>query len=142
MKMLFDLNPCSKSIPQAIILPRGHSLLISRDAHCSMLHSDRCRLEFSYILAPKFHNVPPTMATHSSILAWRIPWTEEPGRLQSTESQSQTRLSDCHSLTHYLPTYLGSFPLPFPAVYLNASYTLTQEVPLINSLLIPLMTET
>ena len=32
------------------------------------------------------------MATHSSILAWRIPWTEEPGRLQSTVSQSQTRL--------------------------------------------------
>ena len=24
------------------------------------------------------------MAAHSSILAWRIPWTEEPGRLQST----------------------------------------------------------
>ena len=27
------------------------------------------------------------MATHSSILAWRIPWREEPGRLQSTGSQ-------------------------------------------------------
>ena len=27
------------------------------------------------------------MATHSSILAWRIPWTEDPGRLQSKESQ-------------------------------------------------------
>ena len=27
------------------------------------------------------------MATHSSILAWRIPWAEEPGRLQSTGSQ-------------------------------------------------------
>ena len=27
------------------------------------------------------------MATHSSILAWRIPWTEESGRLQSTEYQ-------------------------------------------------------
>ena len=27
------------------------------------------------------------MATHSSILAWRIPWTEEPGRLQSIASQ-------------------------------------------------------
>ena len=27
------------------------------------------------------------MATQSSILAWRIPWTEEPGRLQSTGSQ-------------------------------------------------------
>ena len=25
------------------------------------------------------------MATHSSILAWRIPWREEPGRLQSTQ---------------------------------------------------------
>ena len=27
------------------------------------------------------------MATHSSILAWRIPWTEEPGGLQSLESK-------------------------------------------------------
>ena len=27
------------------------------------------------------------MVTHSSILAWRIPWTEEPGRLQSLGSQ-------------------------------------------------------
>ena len=27
------------------------------------------------------------MTTHSSILAWRIPWTEEPGRLQSMESK-------------------------------------------------------
>ena len=30
------------------------------------------------------------MATHAS--AWRIPWTEEPGGLQSTGSQSRTRL--------------------------------------------------
>ena len=34
------------------------------------------------------------MATHSSILAWKIPWTEEPFRLQSMESQSRTQLSD------------------------------------------------
>ena len=27
------------------------------------------------------------MATHSSIFAWRIPWTEEPGGLESVESQ-------------------------------------------------------
>ena len=27
------------------------------------------------------------MTTHSSIIAWRIPWTEEPGRLQSMGSQ-------------------------------------------------------
>ena len=36
------------------------------------------------------------MATHSSILAWRIPWTEEPGRLLVVlgVTKSQTRLSD------------------------------------------------
>ena len=35
------------------------------------------------------------MATHCSVLAWQIPWTEEPGGLQSMESQSrQIRLSD------------------------------------------------
>ena len=28
------------------------------------------------------------MATHSSTLAWKIPWTEDPGRLQSRGSQS------------------------------------------------------
>ena len=37
------------------------------------------------------------MATHSSILAWRIPWTEEPGQLQSAESaKSLARLRDKH----------------------------------------------
>jgi len=34
------------------------------------------------------------MAAHCSILAWEIPWTEEPGGLQSTGSQSQTQLSN------------------------------------------------
>ena len=34
------------------------------------------------------------MATHSSILTWRIPWTEEPGRPQSMGLQSQTWLSN------------------------------------------------
>ena len=36
------------------------------------------------------------MATHSSIFAWEIPWTEEPGGLQSMGSQSQAWLSDEH----------------------------------------------
>ena len=34
------------------------------------------------------------MATHSSILAWKIPWTEEPGRLQFMGLQSWARLND------------------------------------------------
>ena len=33
------------------------------------------------------------MAHQSSTLAWKIPWMEEPGRLQSVGSQSRTRLS-------------------------------------------------
>ena len=32
------------------------------------------------------------METHSSTLAWKIPWTEEPGGLQSVGSQSWTQL--------------------------------------------------
>ena len=34
------------------------------------------------------------IATHSRIVAWEIPWTEEPGGLQSMWSQSQTGLSN------------------------------------------------
>ena len=52
------------------------------------------------------------MATHSSILAWRIPWTEDPGRLQSmglqrvkhslaTEQQQQNNMyTHTHTHTH------------------------------------------
>ena len=40
------------------------------------------------------------MATHSSILAWRIPWTEEPGGLQSMES---------HRVRHDRATSLSTF---------------------------------
>ena len=44
------------------------------------------------------------MATHSSILAWRIPWTEEPGRLQAMgckESDGTEQLS-AHTLSEYI----------------------------------------
>ena len=34
------------------------------------------------------------MATHSSILAWEMPWTEEPGGLQSMGLENQTQLSE------------------------------------------------
>ena len=44
------------------------------------------------------------MATHSSILAWKIPWMEEPGRLQSMGSQ---RVG--HDFT-FCPTFGGIFP--------------------------------
>ena len=42
------------------------------------------------------------MATHSSTLAWKIPWTEEPGRLLSYGvAQSQTQLSDFAFTFHF-----------------------------------------
>ena len=42
------------------------------------------------------------MATHSSTLAWKIPWTEEPGRLQSIGLQSRTWLSDFTFTFHFM----------------------------------------
>ena len=39
---------------------------------------------------PRENTLEKGMATHSNILAWRISWTEEPGRLQSTGSQRIT----------------------------------------------------
>ena len=34
------------------------------------------------------------MTTHSSILTWEIPWTEEPGGLQSTGSQKESNVTN------------------------------------------------
>ena len=41
------------------------------------------------------------MAPHSSTLAWKIPWMEEPGGLQSMRSLSRTRLSDFTLTFHF-----------------------------------------
>ena len=40
------------------------------------------------------------MATHSSILAWKIPWTEDPGGIQSTGSQGDMNEGTEHTHTH------------------------------------------
>ena len=42
-----------------------------------------------------------SMAPHSSTLAWKIPWMEEPGRLQSMGSLSRKRLSDFTFTFHF-----------------------------------------
>ena len=46
------------------------------------------------------------MAPHSSTLAWKIPWTEEPGGLPSMGSQSRTRLSDLAAAYIHIHTYI------------------------------------
>ena len=73
-------------------------------------------ISFPFILletfSPQINHKPQKtmekgMAIHSSILAWRIAWTEEPGRLQSMGSQSWTRLGDQHTLkTRAMPPYV------------------------------------
>ena len=52
--------------------------------------------------------VEKEMATNCSFLAWRIPWTEEPGRLQSTESQRVRH--NWVTLTFPAETTSGVFP--------------------------------
>ena len=47
------------------------------------------------------------MATHSSVLAWRIPWTEEPGRLQFMGSDTTEWLTHTHTHTHTHISLLG-----------------------------------
>ena len=50
------------------------------------------------------------MAIHSSILAWRIPWMEEPGKLQSIESQrvGHERVTE-HACTFLIFRSLNNF---------------------------------
>ena len=65
-------------------------------------------------------NLEKAMAAHSSTLAWKIPWMEEPGGLQSMGSQSQTRLSDFtftfhfHALEKELATHSSVFVWRIP----------------------------
>ena len=62
------------------------------------------------------------MAPHSSILAWKIPWMEEPGRLQSMESRSRTPLSDftftfhSHALEKDMATHSGVLAWRIPGM--------------------------
>ena len=62
------------------------------------------------------------MATHSSILAWRIPWTEEPGRLQSMGSQRVRHNWVVFSITRFFSfLYHCSYPHPHHIQSLNKS---------------------
>ena len=62
------------------------------------------------------------MASHSSTLAWKIPWTEEPGRLQSMWLLSPTRLSDftftfhLHALEKEMATHSSVLAWRIPGV--------------------------
>ena len=55
------------------------------------------------------------MATHPSILAWRIAWTDEPGGLQSMESPGDGH--DGSHLVQHIPGRWGFFPFPVVFMY-------------------------
>ena len=63
------------------------------------------------------------MATHSSILAWRIPWTEEPGGLHTVHgvAKIQTRLKrlSTHAQNKYMFSYIEALnaSLPFKCIF-------------------------
>ena len=65
------------------------------------------------------------MATHCSILAWEVPWMEEPGGLQSTGSQRRTRLSNEHftllALSQASSALPPDSPRPDPVLLLSAA---------------------
>ena len=69
------------------------------------------------------------MATHCSILAWRIPWTEEPGRLQSmggkeldtTEYACRKRVISACSFCSYLLVWIGSVSKPPLIININCT---------------------
>ena len=83
--------------------------VFSKDCHKNIPHPTCC-------CAKQFCHCPinfcccseKEMATHSSTLAWRIPWREQPGRLQSMGLQSQTWLSNFTSVAKSRLTLLQS----------------------------------
>ena len=69
------------------VVPRSVTNLLN----CSVLRHMYGNIR---IVNPYVHGTEKAMAPHSSTFAWKIPWTEEPGRLQSRGLWSQTWLSD------------------------------------------------
>ena len=71
---------------------------------------------------PQKRKSEKVIAPHSSTLAWKIPWTEEPGRVQSRGSLSQTRLSDFtftfyfHALEKEMATHYSVLTWRIPGV--------------------------
>ena len=71
----------------------------------------RCKITWVWSLGQE-DPLEKGMATHSSILAWRIPWTEEPGGLQSTGSQRVRHdwrdLARTHTRFNLIQTFIWS----------------------------------
>ena len=74
------------SDPTCILILRHHGSCEATWLTRRLLGKHRVRAKNSRYFWGQLYS-EKAMATHSSTLAWKIPWTEEPGRLQSTESR-------------------------------------------------------
>ena len=95
-------------VPQSCPTQRPHGLQPTRLLHpwdfpgnstgvrCHCLLPPLVTMEMQIKTTMRYHFIPSQggNGNPSSILAWKIPWTEEPGRLQSMGSLSRTRLSN------------------------------------------------
>ena len=85
-----------------------------------VIRTARKSLYLSHYLWKIILHLSHSMAPHSSTLAWKIPWMEEPGRLQSMGSLSWTRLSDFtftfrfHALEKEMATHSSVLALRIP----------------------------
>ena len=68
-----------------ICILRASQVTSGKEPACQCRRHKRCRFDLGL-----GRSLEEGMAAHSSILAWRIPWTEEPGRLPSIGWQSWT----------------------------------------------------
>ena len=98
---MFDSESAFPNIYNPLSLTESFSLLISFigvnvGIHSSVCHQSPCKSGFPGdpavqnlpgVQSHRRHPLEEGMATHSSILIWKVPWTEEPGRLQSIGSQ-------------------------------------------------------
>ena len=92
---------CSHEIKRPLLL--GRKVTTNLDSLLTSLVAQRVRCLFamreSWVRSLGWDDPrEKEMATHFNILAWRIPWTEEPGRLQSIGSQRAGR--DCSDLAY------------------------------------------
>ena len=97
-KHVTTVNPSTSMVRNPVTrkhnlqLPTGVSFLVIK-------HTSKYKylyyslMSIGMILNPVSKEMEKKMATHSDILAWRIPWTEEPGTVHGV-TKGQTRLSD------------------------------------------------
>ena len=145
------LSTAMKILPD----PRGWGIVTENKRGLTLMNSDsgnkpaclwrRCK-RCGWSLARE-NPLEESMVTHSNVLAWKTPWTEKPGWLQPTGSQSNNTEATSHTHTHILNIYMThtclkkqktSFMLNDPAATLarkTENSNLKRALKITNSLL-------